>query len=101
MRAVALEPATLTVLPDVDPDLADRLVTVLENSDVIARPRLPFDPSAAVAADRSGLYTQLLREGEDALARRPSEHAGRPFDRVATEPISRARSRCAATSERS
>jgi hypothetical protein len=90
MRAVALEPATLTVLPDVDPDLADRLVTVLENSDVIARPRLPFDPSAAVAADRSGLYTQLLREGEDALA---GALPSTPVDRsivVATEPISRA-----------
>jgi hypothetical protein len=67
-RAVLVEPSSLAVLPDLEPDLVERLVPLLESGEVLARPRLPFDPSSAIAAGREDLYTQLLREGEDALA---------------------------------
>ena len=87
-RAVLVQPSTLSVLPDVDAELAGRLVPTLENGDVIARPRLPFDPSSAITADRIDLYTRLLREGEDALANAlPSTRVDRSI-LAATAPIS-------------
>lgn len=67
-RSVGVEPSTLAALPFAEPELNARLTRLLANGEVVARPRLPFDPSSAVAAGRADLYTRLLREGEDALS---------------------------------
>lgn len=64
---VQLPPRLLSAVRNVDPALVDRLVQALADSDVTAAPTLPLDPSAAAAAGQTGLYTQWLRDGEDAL----------------------------------
>jgi hypothetical protein len=67
-RAVQLQPAVLDALHTSDPTLATRLDALLTRSTVIAGPRLPLDPSAAVTAGKQQTYTSWLRDGEDSLA---------------------------------
>jgi hypothetical protein len=66
-RGVFVEPATLQAVINTDPELAARLTPGLMRSDIVATPRLPFEPSAAAAAGQADLYTRLLRDGEDLL----------------------------------
>jgi hypothetical protein len=88
-RAVTVQPATLAVLTEADPELAARLLPALERGEVLAQPVLPFDPSSAVAAGRGDLFTRLLREGEDALATAlPSTRIDRSI-LLSSRPISR------------
>jgi len=86
--AVMVEPSTLQALFETRPDIARDLLSLLADSDLLAAPRLPLDPSSAAQADRADTYTQLLREGEDLLtALLPSTVIDRTVDLVDT-PIS-------------
>ncbi|MEO5900747.1 MAG: DUF6049 family protein, partial [Ilumatobacteraceae bacterium] len=62
---VHVAPQLLAALRRTDAPLADRFAAVLDTATILSAPVLPLDPSAAVAADESGLYTQWLAEGED------------------------------------
>lgn len=64
-RAALVQPATMQVLQEEDPELAARLAAVLGRSEVLAAPQLPIDPSSVVAAGRQQVYTDWLRAGED------------------------------------
>ena len=64
-RGIQVEPSVLRAVVDTEPELAATLLPGLAASDLIASPRLPFDPSAAVAADQVERYGDWLREGED------------------------------------
>lgn len=69
--AVRIPPSVLTALADGSADdaaLAVRLSNALVDDDLVSAPVLPLDVSAAASADREPLYTQWLRDGEDALA---------------------------------
>ena len=69
--AVKVPPALLTALAGHGSDgaaLAARLTAGLARNDLLSGPLLPLDPSAAAAAGQQPLYTQWLRDGEDALA---------------------------------
>ncbi len=88
--AVMVEPATLRAVFDTRPEPARALLTLLADSDLLAAPRLPLDPSSAAQADRADTYTQLLREGEDLLTELlPSTVIDRTVDLV-DSPISAA-----------
>ncbi len=68
--AVSVPPAVVTAL-ELAPDgeaLQQRLAAALAEDDLLSAPLLPLDPSAAAAAEQAPLYTQWLRDGEDALA---------------------------------
>lgn len=65
---VSVPPATLGKVSDADSALGRRLVAALERNDLLSAPVLPIDVSSAAAAGRQALYTQWLRDGEDALA---------------------------------
>lgn len=62
---VHVAPQLLAALRRTDAPLADRFAAVLDTATILSAPALPLDPSAAVAADQSGLYTQWLAAGED------------------------------------
>jgi hypothetical protein len=67
-------PLTISIPPVVAADLDDdafgtRLRDALRGSEILAAPRVTFDPSAAVAADEVEAFTRELRDGEDLLAR--------------------------------
>ncbi len=69
--AVRVPPSVLTALANGGTDdaaLAQRLSDAMADDDLVSAPILPLDVSAAAAAERSALYTQWLRDGEDALA---------------------------------
>ncbi len=69
--AVRIPPSVLTTLADGSTDdaaLAVRLSNALTDDDLVSAPILPLDVSAVASADRESLYTQWLRDGEDALA---------------------------------
>jgi hypothetical protein len=66
-RGVFIEPATLQALTASEPELAARLTAALMRSNIVAAPRLPFEPSAAAAADQTATYTKMLSDGEDLL----------------------------------
>lgn len=66
-RGVLVEPAVVQALGASDAALAEELLLGLANSDLIATPRLPLDPSAAVRAGQQDRYGQWLLEGEDLL----------------------------------
>ena len=51
-----------------DSALAVRLSDAMVSDDLVSAPILPLDVSAAAAANEASLYTQWLRDGEDALA---------------------------------
>lgn len=67
----ATVPLSLSISPEiidrVDGATRDRLRQLFNTNLVMSQPRIPFDPSAAVAAGKSALFTQLLREGENAV----------------------------------
>lgn len=65
---VQVPPAVLSALADSDPALSRRLVAAIGRNDLLSVPVLPIDVSSAAAAGRDALYTQWLRDGEDALA---------------------------------
>jgi hypothetical protein len=62
---VHVAPQLLAALRRTDAPLADRFAAVLDTATILSAPALPLDPSAAVAAGETGLYTQWLAEGED------------------------------------
>lgn len=66
-RGVLVEPSLVRAVVDTDPELAAALLPGLANSDLIAAPRLPLDPSAARAAGEDTRYGDWLRQGEDIL----------------------------------
>jgi hypothetical protein len=66
-RSVRVEPEVLRSVMGSDPELGNRLVTLLAGTELVAAPRLPIDPSTAVRNDRTDNYIALLREGEDLL----------------------------------
>lgn len=69
--AVRIPPAVLTALADTGAEgaaLSDRLSTALDRHELLSSPALPLDPSLAAGADQGSVYTQWLRDGEDALA---------------------------------
>lgn len=63
--AVRLPAGTIAALAE-HPDLRDRLVAALAGDELLSEPKLPLDPSSAAASAGSALYTEWLREGEDA-----------------------------------
>ncbi|MEY4010875.1 MAG: hypothetical protein RLZZ93_1568 [Actinomycetota bacterium] len=65
---VQVPPVVLSALADTDPALSRRLVAAIGRNDILSAPVLPIDVSSAAAAGRDALYTQWLRDGEDALA---------------------------------
>jgi hypothetical protein len=64
---VAISPEILTS-NRVDPDTLARLRTVLSQSVLLSQPRVPLDPSSAVASGQTDRFTQMLRAGENATA---------------------------------
>jgi len=62
---VALSPE---ILNRIDPPALDSLRKTLNANYGISQPRIPLDPSAAAAANKGTLFTQLLREGENAVS---------------------------------
>ena len=69
--AVRIAPSLLTTLADNGTDGADlveRFDTAMERHDLLSAPVLPLDVSLAAAAGQTALFTQWLRDGEDALA---------------------------------
>lgn len=71
--SVTAEPALLSALSSPTSDDASRaavgrLGIQLPSHEVLSRPSLPLDPSAAAAAGQRDLYTEWLRDGEDLLA---------------------------------
>ena len=69
---VRIPPSVLTTLADGGTDdaaLAARLSAAMAEDDLVSAPILPLDVSAAAAADQESLYTQWLRDGEDAWPR--------------------------------
>lgn len=64
-------PLSIAISPEllnrVDAATQDRLRQAFNANLVLSQPRIPFDPSAAIEAGRGSLFTQLLREGENAI----------------------------------
>ena len=66
-------PVTVPVTVSISPELLNRvgastrdsLRALFSANVVLSQPRIPLDPSAAVAAGKEALFTRLLREGED------------------------------------
>lgn len=81
--AVSVAPSVLATIADRDAtgaDLVERFDTAMERHDLLSSPILPLDVSLAAAADQSSLYTQWLRDGEDALAQTVTAPAQRTID---------------------
>lgn len=90
--AVSVAPSVLATIADRSADGADlveRFDTAMERHDLLSSPILPLDVSLAAAADQSNLYTQWLRDGEDALAQMVTAPAQRTIDLFDT-PLSQA-----------
>jgi hypothetical protein len=68
----ATVPLSISVSPElidrVDAATRDRLRQAFNANLVLSQPRIPFDPSAAVAAGKADRFTALLREGENSIA---------------------------------
>lgn len=89
--SVRVPPAQLTALAGGTADdraLAERLRPLLSEQEVLSAPVLPLDVSLAAEAGQDALYTQWLRDGEDALARVVDAPTQRTLALV-TEPLSR------------
>ncbi|CAN5414964.1 hypothetical protein BH23ACT3_BH23ACT3_10150 [soil metagenome] len=54
---------------EADEELTARMQRALKGSEIMAAPRIQFDPSSAVSAGASEAFTRELRAGEDILAR--------------------------------
>ena len=73
LAATVTAPVTLEVAPTLiaevaaTPEGSARLVTALENDELVALPIVPLDVSSAVAAGQADAYTRLLSAGEDLL----------------------------------
>jgi len=73
LAATVTAPVTLEVAPPLiaeataTPEGSARLVTALENDELVALPIVPLDVSSAVAAGQEDAYTRLLSAGEDLL----------------------------------
>jgi len=68
---VCVSPAMLAAVAESSPEgaaLVERLGAALDGDDLLSAPELPLDPSAAAADDQQAMYTEWLRDGEDALA---------------------------------
>lgn len=65
--AVLVDPSSVRATVDQQPELAGALLPALADSDLLAAPRFPLDPSSVADAERPDTYVQLLREGEDLL----------------------------------
>ena len=75
-----VEPATIAVLPDVDPDLSDQLVPLLANGDVIALPARAVRP---LLSDRRGTDRSLhppAPRGRGRARAIAAEHSRGPLD---------------------
>lgn len=66
---VGIPPVVAAQLTADDDELVGRVRDALEGSEVLAVPRIQFDPSSAVAAGETDAFTRELRDGEDVLAR--------------------------------
>lgn len=64
---VSIPAIVASTLPD--DELGARVRRALAGSEIIAAPRITFDPSSAVAAGETDAFTRELRDGEDVLAR--------------------------------
>lgn len=68
----AAVPLTVAISPEIlnriDSTSLDSLRKTLNANYGISQPRIPLDPSAAAAANKGTLFTQLLREGENAVS---------------------------------
>lgn len=73
LAATVTAPVTLELAPTLiaevaaTPEGSARLVTALENDELVALPIVPLDVSSAVAAGQADAYTRLLSAGEDLL----------------------------------
>ena len=73
LAATVTAPVTLEVAPTLiaevaaTPEGSARLVTALENDELVVLPIVPLDVSSAVAAGQADAYTRLLGAGEDLL----------------------------------
>jgi len=65
---VQVPPAVLTAIATSDAAIGRRLAGAIARNDLVSTPSYPIDASSAAAARREPLYTQWLRDGEDALA---------------------------------
>ena len=63
---IEVSPTLLAAYADT-PEAVDDVSAALADDELVARPLLPLDVSAAVAAGRADSYTRLLRSGEDLL----------------------------------
>ncbi|MFZ4719768.1 MAG: DUF6049 family protein [Ilumatobacteraceae bacterium] len=89
--SVRVPPGQLAALQDgtaADKALGDRLRTLLGEQEVLSTPVLPLDVSHAAQAGQEPLYTQWLRDGEDALATVVDSPARRTLTFV-DQPLSR------------
>ena len=68
----AAVPLTVAISPEIlnriDSTSLDSLRKTLNANYGISQPRIPLDPSAAAAANKGALFTQLLREGENTVS---------------------------------
>ena len=68
----AAVPLTVAISPEIlnriDSTALDSLRKTLNANYGISQPRIPLDPSAAAAANKGALFTQLLREGENTVS---------------------------------
>jgi hypothetical protein len=67
--------------------LAERLANALEQNELLSSPVYPLDVSQAADAQKAPLYTQWLRDGEDALATAVTAPAQRTVV-LANDPLS-------------
>lgn len=87
---VDVDPTALDRLGETDRALMQRLTTLLEPTTLTARPRIPFDPSAAVVGGGEATYARLLDEGVELLtATVDGGDVGREVS-VASSPLSTA-----------
>ncbi len=86
---VDVDPSALAALASTDPTVASDLAELLGRVDLVATPRLPLDPSTAVAAGQALTYGRLLDEGIAALVDNVDGAAPTRSTTIAREPLSR------------
>lgn len=87
--SVRLEPSIIEAVADTDDrELVQRLDAALDRHDLESATSFPLDPSAASEATQGALYTQWLRDGEDALARALATNPVRTVS-LTSQPLSR------------
>ena len=94
LAATVTAPVTLEVAPTLiaevaaTPEGSARLVTALENDELVALPIVPLDVSSAVAAGQADAYTRLLSAGEDLLTDAVPSVPNRRDIWITAEPLS-------------